>query len=94
MFHMTRVEHLDAIVSSGLLCDLLAPTQIGIGHQHIKDRRRQRTVNVGRGGTVADYAPFYFNPLSPMQSEAMAHEVRAVLAVRQTDGPQVFVRPG
>jgi hypothetical protein len=37
-----------------------------IAYQHIKDRRMQREVKVSKGGTLADYVPFYFAPRSPM----------------------------
>lgn len=71
VFHMTRVEHLIPIAQSGLVSDKAA--QSGkllheIGNTDIKARRRSRRVDAGPGGVVADYAPFYFNPRSPMQS--------------------------
>lgn len=68
---MTRVEHLESIARSGLLDDNQAQSgsmTVEIGNQEIKDRRRLRVVDVAPGGVVADYAPFYFNPRSPMQS--------------------------
>lgn len=71
VFHMTRVEHLGSIATTGLLSDSRAQSgamTVEIGNQGIKARRRSRVVDVGPGGVVADYAPFYFNPRSPMQS--------------------------
>lgn len=68
---MTRVEHLASIAQSGLMNDNCAQSGTlvhEIGNTDIKARRRARRVNVGPGGVVADYAPFYFNPRSPMQS--------------------------
>ena len=71
VFHMTRVENLGSIATAGLLSDNMAQSgsmTIEIGNHGIKERRRSRVVDVGPGGVVADYAPFYFNPRSPMQS--------------------------
>jgi len=39
-----------------------------VGNRGIKDQRRRRPVEVGAGGVVADYVPFYFAPRSPMLS--------------------------
>ena len=39
---------------------------VNIGHMHIKQRRLNRPVPLGPGGTVGDYVPFYFAPRSPM----------------------------
>ncbi len=41
-------------------------TVTDVGNQGIKARRSRRAVPVGPGGVVADYAPFYFAPRSPM----------------------------
>ena len=37
-----------------------------MAHSHIKIRRARTRVPVCRGGTLADYVPFYFGPRSPM----------------------------
>jgi ssDNA thymidine ADP-ribosyltransferase, DarT len=71
VYHMTRVEHVESIVRSGLLSDNQARNgsmTVEIGNQEIKGRRRLRSVDIDPGGVVADYVPFYFNPRSPMQS--------------------------
>ncbi|WP_221933733.1 type II toxin-antitoxin system toxin DNA ADP-ribosyl transferase DarT [Aeromicrobium piscarium] len=67
--HFTRVEHLASILREGLCSDTIAQdglTQVEIGNRSIEDQRRHRVVNVGHGGVVADYVPFYFAPRSPM----------------------------
>lgn len=58
-----------SIAQEGLLSDALADAllAIDIGNQEIKEARRSRVVDAWPGGVVADYAPFYFSPLSPMQ---------------------------
>ncbi len=54
----------------GICCDGIDSASglavVSIAHEHIKERRRRRLVTVGPNGTLADYAPFYFAPRSPM----------------------------
>lgn len=70
IFHFTRVEHLPTILSNGLLSDSRAQDaglmQIEIGQKSIKSRRAETPVRAPSGGVVADYAPFYYAPRSPM----------------------------
>ncbi len=70
VLHMTRIERIPSIIAHGLLSDTACRhAQIGgiaIGYDHIKQRRAQRAVPCGAGGTLADYVPFYFAPRSPM----------------------------
>lgn len=62
--------HLSTILQLGLLSDTAARRagliQTEIGNQEIKEMRRRRAVPVPPGGVVADYAPFYYAPRSPM----------------------------
>ena len=68
--HFTHVAHLGSIARDGLLADtqaqLSASFQVEVGNLGIKDARRRRQVPLPPGGVVADYAPFYFAPRSPM----------------------------
>ena len=71
IFHITHVDNLAAIVAEGgLWSDREAAdrglAQVGIAHQHIKERRARKRVHVAARGSVADYVPFYFGPRSPM----------------------------
>ncbi|MFK4083533.1 DUF4433 domain-containing protein [Kribbella sp. NPDC020789] len=70
IYHFTRVEHLPTILTAGLLSDSKAQAaglmQIEIGQQSIKARRAETPVRASSGGVVADYAPFYYAPRSPM----------------------------
>jgi hypothetical protein len=71
VFHITHVTNLDSILrEGGLCCDNRRNRQslacTGIAYEHIKARRANRKVPVCRGGTLADYVPFYFAPRSPM----------------------------
>ena len=68
---MERQRDLPSILErGGIHCDReiaeLGLAGQGIAHSHIKARRARRAVPVGRGGTLADYVPFYFAPRSPM----------------------------
>jgi len=64
------VQNLPGIIANGLVSDLTAQseglTQVDIGEQSIKKPRRSRIVDRPPGGVVANYAPFYFAPRSPM----------------------------
>lgn len=68
--HFTHVRHLSTVVQRGLLSDTEARSaeliQTEVGELGIKARRRERMVPVPPGGVVADYAPFYYAPRSPM----------------------------
>jgi hypothetical protein len=72
ILHFTHVAHLGAIARDGLLADTsaqhAASFQIEVGNHGIKDARRRRKVLLPPGGVVADYAPFYYAPRSPMMS--------------------------
>ena len=71
IFHITHVDNLAGIVrEGGLWCDRQRIGRelgsVNIGHQHIKQRRMDRVVSTGGGGTLADYVPFYFCARSVM----------------------------
>lgn len=77
LFHLVSIRNLASILAQGGLWSLSQVDARGlgytnIGHQKIKDRRRQRAVPVAAQGVVADYVPFYFrlaprcSPPSPM----------------------------
>jgi hypothetical protein len=68
--HFTHVSHLATIAQQGLFSDTAAQRtgliSTEVGNQDIKAMRRRRAVPVAPGGVVADYAPFYYAPRSPM----------------------------
>jgi hypothetical protein len=71
IYHITHIRNLPLILQHGCLwCDNEKAAKqlnpVGIAHEHIKRRRAARIVPVSRGGTLADYVPFYFAPRSPM----------------------------
>jgi hypothetical protein len=68
LYHFTHLANLASIVEGGLLCETAGAERcaVDVGSRGIKDQRRRRPVAVEPGGYVADYAPFYFAPRSPM----------------------------
>jgi hypothetical protein len=67
LLHFTHVENLAGIAASGLVADQHKPTgTVECADLSIKERRRSQVVPAGPGGVVADYAPCYFAPRSPM----------------------------
>lgn len=65
IFHITHVENLPSIIAHGCLwsdSQRIARNfpSTNIGYSHIKQRRLNRLVTVGVGGTLGDYVPFNF----------------------------------
>lgn len=69
-YHFTHVDNLDSIVKNGLLStNLKKEREIGhfdVANASIQHRRSEMQVEVGPGGTVHDYVPFYFASTSMM----------------------------
>ena len=86
IYHITHVNNLPGIIASGrLICDRTAQDLklVNIGHNNIKERRLRKPVPVGPGGTVGDYVPFYFAPLSPMLYAIFKNKVAGYTAGQQ-----------
>jgi ssDNA thymidine ADP-ribosyltransferase DarT-like protein len=71
IYHITHVRNLSGILAAGgLHCDrAVVEFEVGatsLAHAHIKMRRAKKVVPNCRGGSLADYVPFYFGPRSPM----------------------------
>lgn len=71
IYHMTHIRNVPGIIAKGgIWCDRAAAAQglcqQSIAHTHIKERRARRVVSAGKGGTLADYVPFYFSTRQPM----------------------------
>ena len=47
-------------------CNASGIEPVSIAYQDLKAKRSEWPVRVARGGTLADYVPFYFAPRSPM----------------------------
>jgi len=72
VYHVTHVSNLPGMLADGGLTCVAKLRQRGasayrdIAYPHIQDRRANKGVPCGPGGTLADYVPFYFAPRSPM----------------------------
>lgn len=70
LWHFTHVDHLASIARDGMVCDsdahVAGRLTTEVGDQGVKERRRQKRVDVVPGGVVADYVPFYFTPRNLM----------------------------
>ena len=71
IYHFTHINNLPLILAAGGLRTCGALRQAGVNYQDVayatlQDHRARKPVTCGRGGTLHDYVPFYFCPLSPM----------------------------
>lgn len=71
IFHITHIKNLITIINSGGLnawstMNLNNMHYTNIAHQTIQDQRATTHVVIPPYGTLHDYVPFYFAPLSPM----------------------------
>lgn len=69
-YHFTHIDNLDSIIEKGLLStNLKREYEVGhfdVANASIQHRRSEMQVDVGPGGTVHDYVPFYFSSTSMM----------------------------
>ncbi len=105
--HLTSLRNLHSIVNCGeLYCNRILKSK-DITYRDISNLEIQRTratfpVPCGPGGTLHDYVPFFFNPLSPMlyrkvrdyytpiDHRQLVHILTTVQAVAAADLPFVF----
>lgn len=69
IFRITHRNNIPWILDNGLYCrnsDKKDPNFVQIGNADLIDRRHYRAAKGPYGGTLSDYIPFYFTPLSPM----------------------------
>lgn len=71
IYHFTHLRNLAGIIKGGLRSDAACRregrTEVQIGSAGIRQRRLKLPVgDVGPGGNVGDYVPWYFGPRSPM----------------------------
>lgn len=69
--HFTHIGNLEGIIAGGLRSDAACRreglTEVEIGSTSIRQRRLELPVgDIGAGGNVGDYVPWYFGPRSPM----------------------------
>lgn len=69
IFRITHRDNLPWILKNGLQCQssgVSDPNFVSIGNPELIAARARRVVRIAPGGTLADYIPFYFTPLTPM----------------------------
>lgn len=69
IFRITHIQNIPWILGNGLHCKNSMqndPQFISIGNPELIARRASRSVPIPPRGTLSDYIPFYFTPLSPM----------------------------
>ena len=71
IWHLTSVTNLESIARCGDVYCKKRLSEEGLGHRdvsnvEIQEIRAHFPVSCGPGGTLHDYVPFFFNPLSPM----------------------------
>ncbi len=69
IFRITHVANVPWILANGVCSrssSRFDPSFRPIGSPDLIEKRAQRRILVGSGGTLADYVPFYFTPWSPM----------------------------
>ena len=69
VFRIVHVDNVPWILDHGLHCrnsKVVDPNFVQIGNSDLIDGRHHRRIRGPYGGTLSDYVPFYFTPLSPM----------------------------
>ncbi len=71
IYHITSVDSLASILAQGGLRSYnevksLQLSYVSLAHQTIQERRANKLLPCGPGGTLHHYVPFYFAPRSPM----------------------------
>jgi len=69
IFRIVHRRNVPWILDHGLHCkssEVRDPEFVSIGSTDVIRKREDRRVPVPPGGTLSDYVPFYFTPLSPM----------------------------
>src|SRR5580692_1147308 len=69
IFRITHRDNVPWILEHGLHAPngrVLDPNFRNIGNLDLIDKRSHRVVDIGPGGTLSDYVPFYFTPFSIM----------------------------
>lgn len=79
VFRITHRENVPWILDNGLHCSIFNfqdPHFVTIGSADIISKRSRRLVHLPPGGTLADYVPFYFTPLSMMSASKLRSGTR------------------
>lgn len=69
VFRITHIDNVPWILRNGLHCpnaQTVDPNFVQIGNPDLIKKRANCGVPIPPGGTLSDYVPFYFTPLTPM----------------------------
>jgi len=69
VFRIVHIDNVSWILDHGLHCrnsGICDPNYVQIGNADLISSRHYRKIKGPYGGTLSDYVPFYFTPLSPM----------------------------
>jgi hypothetical protein len=67
IFRIVHRENIQRVLNDGCHARSQAISgYVEIGNQELIERRTQRAVPCGPGGTLSNYVPFYFTPYTPM----------------------------
>jgi hypothetical protein len=89
IFRITHKDNLPWILDNGLHCrksSLKDPSFVNIGIADLIEKRHLRPVPEAPGGTLSDYIPFYFTPLS-----MMAYNIHTGRNVRQRGNDEIII---
>lgn len=90
IFRITHIDNVPWILRNGFQCmnsPNRDPNFREIGNSDLIDKRQHRLVPVEPGGTLSDYVPFYFTPLSPM----LLNIKTGYNGMRQTPMPDIAI---
>jgi hypothetical protein len=89
IFRITHKDNLPWILDNGLHCrksPMQDPNFVNIGITDLIEKRHLRQVPEPPGGTLSDYIPFYFTPLS-----MMAYNIYTGRNVRQRGNDEIVI---
>jgi len=92
VFRIIHRDNLAWILANGLHCRQSAlrdPNFVPIGLADLIDRRHLQPVPRSPWGTMSNYVPFYFTPLSPM-----AYRIKTGWNVKQRDNTEIIILAG
>ena len=99
IFRITHIRNMSWIFRNGLHCHnagRIDPQFISIGNPDLITKRRRRAVPIEPRGTLPDYIPFYFTPLSPMLYNILTgygdirQRLRSDIAIIVTSLPRLY----
>ena len=89
IFRIAHVECVPWILQHGIHCRTSSqqdPHYINIGSKDLIEKRSRKTVPILPGGTLSDYVPFYFTPLS-----IMLYNIHTGHSVPQRSNEQIVI---